>query len=106
MQTYIESRKLLDRLDAEKTYTVADITAIIKHLSTQTAASKTKFIDVNRYSISEGLLYDWYISSIDSNDDPKWTLDHLGELQNDFYLIPKRNEIMGDIPVLLCMNCK
>lgn len=106
MQTYIESRELLDRLDAEKTYTATDITAIIKHLSAQTAESGTKFIDVSKYSISEDLLYDWYISSVDSNDDPKWTPNHLEELQNDFYLIPKRNEIMGDIPVLPCMNCK
>jgi hypothetical protein len=37
-----------------------------------------------------GFLYDWYISSV-GDEDPVWTEDHIDELFNDFYLIPKEN---------------
>lgn len=37
-------------------------------------------------------LYDWYIASIDETKPPCWTPEHIEELVNDFYLIPKRKE--------------
>lgn len=37
-------------------------------------------------------LEDWYIASIDAEKSPRWTLEHLEELFNDFYLIPKTME--------------
>ena len=36
-------------------------------------------------------LADWYISSVDETQTPIWTDEHLTELLNDFYLIPKEN---------------
>lgn len=38
----------------------------------------------------EGLLQDWYQSSVDESN-PVWTDEHISELMNDFYLIPKDN---------------
>ena len=34
-------------------------------------------------------LEDWYINSVMPNDTPVWTEEHLEELLNDFYVIPK-----------------
>ena len=34
-------------------------------------------------------LADWYISSVDDRDTPVWTDEHIEELLNDFYVIPK-----------------
>lgn len=37
-------------------------------------------------------LADWYISSVDDRDTPVWTDEHIEELLNDFYVIPKDEE--------------
>lgn len=34
-------------------------------------------------------LTDWYINSVSSDDTPVWTEEHIEELLNDFYVIPK-----------------
>ena len=34
-------------------------------------------------------LADWYISSVNDKDTPVWTDEHIEELLNDFYVIPK-----------------
>ena len=39
--------------------------------------------------MSEGTLTDWYISSVSDDDTPVWTDEHIEELCNDFYVIPK-----------------
>lgn len=36
----------------------------------------------------EGLLQDWYQSSVDKSN-PVWTDEHISELMNDFYVVPK-----------------
>lgn len=41
--------------------------------------------------IDRGYLSDWYISSVNPDDEPVWTEEHLDELFNDFYLIPKED---------------
>ena len=38
----------------------------------------------------EGLLQYWYQSSVDESN-PVWTDEHISELMNDFYVIPKDN---------------
>lgn len=38
-------------------------------------------------------LADWYINSVSSDDTPVWTEEHIEELLNDFYVIPKSNEV-------------
>ena len=40
--------------------------------------------------VSRGYLTDWYQQSIDETNPPIWTDEHLDELYNDFYLIPKK----------------
>lgn len=39
--------------------------------------------------MSEGTLIDWYISSVSEDDTPVWTDEHIEELCNDYYVIPK-----------------
>lgn len=51
-----------------------------------------RFINNIRYkgeAVDEYYLDDWYLSSIDNNEPPIWTEDHIKELCNDFILIPK-----------------
>jgi len=40
-------------------------------------------------SMDFGTLADWYISSIAEDVPPVWTEEHIEELLNDFYVIPK-----------------
>ena len=48
-----------------------------------------KCVDIEK-AWDYGTLYDWYISSVDDAADPKWTPEHIEELLNDFYVIPKQ----------------
>ena len=57
-------------------------------------------------------LYDWYISSVSENDNPVWTEEHLEELLNDFYVIPKDTPAADVAPVrhgewagTVCTSC-
>ena len=45
-----------------------------------------------------GTLTDWYISSV-SDDSPVWTDEHIEELFNDFYVIPKDTPAADVAPV-------
>lgn len=45
------------------------------------------------------ILYDWYISSVSENDNPVWAEEHLEELLNDFYVIPKDTPAADVAPV-------
>lgn len=47
---------------------------------------------LERESYDHATLSDWYISSV-SNDPPVWTEEHIEELLNDFYVIPRELEI-------------
>ncbi len=40
-----------------------------------------------------GTLEDWFINSVSNTNTPVWTKEHLKELINDFYLIPKDTPI-------------
>ena len=40
-------------------------------------------------AMDESTLYDWYVTSIKQKDTPVWTGEHIEELLNDFYVIPK-----------------
>lgn len=51
----------------------------------------TKCVDIKR-SWGYDILCDWYINSVDETEEPKWTPEHIEELTNDFYVIPKRKE--------------
>ena len=45
---------------------------------------------ISRQAVTESDLIDWYINSVDESE-PVWTEEHIHELFNDFYLIPKEN---------------
>ena len=47
-------------------------------------------ITIQKYAIGEGYLTNWYQTSVDITEPPVWTDEHLYELNEDFYLIPKR----------------
>ena len=47
---------------------------------------------VSGIPVSRGVLFDWYISSV-GDEEPVWTEEHLDELFNDFYLIPREEQI-------------
>ena len=40
-------------------------------------------------SMNKSELMDWYINSVSPDDKPVWTEEHIDELLNDFYVIPK-----------------
>lgn len=44
---------------------------------------------VERLAFTFNDLHSWYQASIDETEPPIWTDEHLEELFNDFYLIPK-----------------
>lgn len=46
-----------------------------------------KFIEST--AMDSATLFDWYVSSTSEDDTPVWTDEHIEELCNDFYLIPK-----------------
>ena len=65
-------------------------------------------------------LEDWYINSVSDNNTPVWTEEHLEELLNDFYVIPKDTSKADVAPVkhghfrrltfsgdtIICSECK
>lgn len=42
-------------------------------------------------SVDEGFLQNWYQDSVLETDEPVWTDEHIKEMCNDFYLIPKES---------------
>lgn len=42
-------------------------------------------------------LYDWYITSVMPDDEPVWTENHIDELFNDFYVIPKETPTIDPV---------
>ena len=38
------------------------------------------------------VVFDWYIDSVPGNHTPVWTGEHIEELFEDFYLIPRTKE--------------
>lgn len=44
-------------------------------------------------AMDESTLYDWYVTSVVQKDTPVWTGEHIEELLNDFYVIPKETAL-------------
>lgn len=72
--------------------------------------SEKKYFDVDAAYDSKTLT-DWYISSVDDNP-PVWTDEHIYELLNDFYVIPKDTKPANVAPVVngtwcgsVCSSC-
>lgn len=47
-----------------------------------------RLVDLDN-SWGAGILQDWYIHSVNPDDIPQWTDEHIEELCKDFYVIPK-----------------
>lgn len=47
-----------------------------------------RLVDLEK-AMDESTLYDWYVTSVKQADTPVWTGEHIEELLNDFYVIPK-----------------
>ena len=68
---------------------------IIKASQLYAKAQQKPFMDGARWAdkhpnaIDMSYLQNWYQDSIDETKEPIWTDQHLEELFNDFYLIPK-----------------
>lgn len=63
-----------------------------------------KYIDVDK-SYDTATLTDWYINSV-MDEPPVWTEEHLEELLNDFYVIPKDTPAADVVEVVNCKDCK
>lgn len=57
------------------------------------------FLDINN-AWGEGTLQDWYMNSIDNTIPPIWTEEHISELCNDFYVIPREIPTADVTPVV------
>lgn len=64
----------------------------------------SKFINVNEAYEHHDLAC-WYQSSIDDKP-PVWTDEHIEELLNDFYVIPKDEPTVDVIEVTRCKDCE
>jgi hypothetical protein len=47
-----------------------------------------RLVDLEK-AMDKSTLYDWYVTSVKQKDTPVWTGEHIEELWNDFYIIPK-----------------
>ena len=50
-----------------------------------------RLVDLEK-AMDKSTLYDWYVTSVVQKDTPVWTGEHIEELLNDFYVIPKEAE--------------
>ena len=63
-----------------------------------------EYIDIDK-SYDTATLEDWYINSV-TDDAPIWTEEHLEELLNDFYVIPKDTPAADVVEVVRCRDCE
>ena len=63
-----------------------------------------EYIDIAK-SYDMETLDSWYIASVTTNDEPVWTEEHLEELLNDFYVIPKDTPATDVVEVVRCKDC-
>lgn len=57
-----------------------------------------KLIDVETAAMDNSTLSDWYIASV-GEEPPVWTDEHIDELLNDFYVVPKNAPTVDVSPV-------
>lgn len=91
----IERQAAIDALiNHEPTSTLAIINVIDKNVARaiieELPSAQPDGEYISRQAVTESDLIDWYINSVDESE-PVWTEEHIHELFNDFYLIPKEN---------------
>lgn len=61
--------------------------------------SEKKYFDADT-AYDSGILHNWYIDSVSGDDEPVWTDEHIDELMNDFYVIPKETKPADVAPIV------
>lgn len=64
---------------------------------------ESRYIDVNEAYEHHDLAC-WYQSSVDDTP-PIWTDEHLEELLNDFYVVPKDTSFADVVEITRCKDC-
>lgn len=57
-------------------------------LPCEVGKNEKRLVDLEK-AMDKSTLYDWYVTSVKQTDTPVWTGEHIEELLNDFYIIPK-----------------
>lgn len=66
----------------------ADVEGRLLVLPCGAGKDEKRLVDLEK-AMDESTLYDWYVTSVTQKDTPVWTGEHIEELLNDFYVIPK-----------------
>lgn len=69
----------------------ADVEGRLLVLPCKVGKYEKSLVDLEK-AMDESTLYDWYVTSVKQTDTPVWTGEHIEELLNDFYVIPKDEE--------------
>ena len=69
----------------------ADVEGRLLVLPCNVGKYEKRLVDLEK-AMDESTLYDWYVTSVVQKDTPVWTEEHIEELLNDFYVIPKEAE--------------
>lgn len=70
----------------------ADVEGRLLVLPCNVGKYEKRLVDLEK-AMDESTLYDWYVTSVVQKDTPVWTEEHIEELLNDFYVIPKEAEL-------------
>lgn len=70
----------------------ADVEGRLLVLPCKVGKYEKRLVDLEK-AMDESTLYDWYVTSVVQKDTPVWTEEHIEELLNDFYVIPKEAEL-------------
>lgn len=57
-----------------------------------------RLVDINN-SWGKDVLHCWYIDYVDENNKAQWTDEHIEELCNDFYVIPKNCGVVYELKI-------
>lgn len=80
--------ELADWLEELKRYRDLEEQGRLLVLPCKVGKYEKRLVDLEK-AMDESTLYDWYVTSVSQKDMPVWTGEHIEELLNDFYVIPK-----------------
>lgn len=80
--------ELADWLEELKRYRDLEEQGRLLVLPCKVGKYEKRLVDLEK-AMDESTLYDWYVTSVSQKDTPVWTGEHIEELLNDFYVIPK-----------------
>lgn len=81
-------RRQADWLEELKRYRDLEEQGRLLVLPCKVGKYEKRLVDLEK-AMDESTLYDWYVTSVKQKDTPVWTGEHIEELLNDFYVIPK-----------------